>query len=67
MIDQFLIFDHQRTSPIGSKMRNVKLVRKLTDFGVEPLAGTTEQMANHIKTETARWHALIKERQLTLD
>ncbi|WP_158590388.1 tripartite tricarboxylate transporter substrate-binding protein [Noviherbaspirillum cavernae] len=48
-------------------MRNVKLVRKLTDFGVEPLAGTTEQMANHIKTETARWHALIKERQLTLD
>jgi tripartite-type tricarboxylate transporter receptor subunit TctC len=41
--------------------------RKLTDFGVEPLSGSPEQMADYIKTETARWHGLIKQRQLTLD
>jgi tripartite-type tricarboxylate transporter receptor subunit TctC len=41
--------------------------KKLTDIGVEPLSGSPEQMANYIKTETARWHALIKERRLTLD
>jgi tripartite-type tricarboxylate transporter receptor subunit TctC len=41
--------------------------KRLTDLGVEPLSGSPEQMANYIKTETARWHALIKERRLTLD
>jgi tripartite-type tricarboxylate transporter receptor subunit TctC len=41
--------------------------KRLADLGIEPLSGTPEQMANYIKTETTRWHALIKERQLTLE
>jgi tripartite-type tricarboxylate transporter receptor subunit TctC len=41
--------------------------KRLADLGVEPLSGSPAQMADYIKTETARWHALIKERQLTLD
>jgi tripartite-type tricarboxylate transporter receptor subunit TctC len=41
--------------------------KRLTGLGVEPLSGSPEQMANYIRTETARWHALIKDRQLTLD
>jgi tripartite-type tricarboxylate transporter receptor subunit TctC len=41
--------------------------RKLTDMGIEPLSGSPEQMADYLRTETARWHALIKERRLTLD
>lgn len=41
--------------------------KKLVDFGVEPLSGTPEQMSAYIKSETVRWHALIKERKLALD
>jgi tripartite-type tricarboxylate transporter receptor subunit TctC len=41
--------------------------KRLADLGVESLSGSPAQMADYIKTETARWHALIKERQLTLD
>jgi len=43
------------------------VTRKLQEFGLEPIAGTSEQMAAYIKSETARWHALIKQRNLTLD
>jgi tripartite-type tricarboxylate transporter receptor subunit TctC len=43
------------------------VVKRLTELGVDPLSGTPEQMADYIKSETARWHALIKERRLTLD
>ncbi|RJF98086.1 Bug family tripartite tricarboxylate transporter substrate binding protein [Noviherbaspirillum saxi] len=41
--------------------------KRLTDLGIEPLSGTPEQMASYIKSETVRWHALIKERGITLD
>jgi tripartite-type tricarboxylate transporter receptor subunit TctC len=41
--------------------------RKLQDFGLEPTPSTPEQMAAFVKTETERWHALIKRRGLTLD
>ncbi|HEV2609123.1 MAG TPA: tripartite tricarboxylate transporter substrate binding protein [Noviherbaspirillum sp.] len=44
-----------------------EVAKKLTDFGVEPLSGSPEQMADYIRTETARWHALIKQRKLGLD
>ncbi|MDQ3215849.1 MAG: tripartite tricarboxylate transporter substrate binding protein [Pseudomonadota bacterium] len=43
------------------------VTRKLQEFGLEPIAGTSEHMAAYIKSETARWHALIKQRNLTLD
>jgi tripartite-type tricarboxylate transporter receptor subunit TctC len=44
-----------------------EVTRKLQEFGLEPISGTAEQMAAYIKSETARWHALIKQRNLTLD
>ncbi len=40
---------------------------RLQTFGLEPIAGTPEQMVAYVKSETARWHALIKARGLTLD
>jgi tripartite-type tricarboxylate transporter receptor subunit TctC len=43
------------------------VVKRLTDFGVELLPGTPEQMASYIKSESSRWYPLIKERKLTLD
>jgi tripartite-type tricarboxylate transporter receptor subunit TctC len=43
------------------------VTRKLQEFGLEPTPSTPEQMAEYVKRETARWHALIRTRGLTLD
>jgi len=40
---------------------------KLRDFGLEPTPSTPEQMSAYIQSEIARWHALIRERKLTLE
>ena len=40
---------------------------KLRDFGMEPLTSTPEQMRDYIQSESKRWHALIKERNIRLD
>jgi tripartite-type tricarboxylate transporter receptor subunit TctC len=52
---------------VTKAMAAPEVVKRLTDFGVEPLPGTPEQMAGYIKSESARWHPLIKERKLTVD
>lgn len=44
-----------------------EVATKLQEFGLEPIAGTPDQMADYVKRETARWHALIRVRGLTLD
>ncbi len=43
------------------------VIKKLQDFGLEPTPGTPEQMAAFVRAETERWHALIKQRGLTLE
>lgn len=43
------------------------VTRKLQDFGLEPFAGNAEQMTEFVRAETARWHALIKQRGIVLD
>ena len=43
------------------------VTKKLQDFGLEPTPGTPEQMAAFVRVETERWHALIKQRGLTLE
>ena len=43
------------------------VIKKLQDFGLEPTPGTPEQMAAFVRVETERWHALIKQRGLTLE
>jgi tripartite-type tricarboxylate transporter receptor subunit TctC len=44
-----------------------EVAKKLQEFGLEPIPGTPDQMADYVKRETVRWHALIRERGLTLD
>ena len=41
--------------------------KKLTDFGVEPVGSTPAQFAELIKSETVRWHKLIRDLNITLD
>jgi tripartite-type tricarboxylate transporter receptor subunit TctC len=40
---------------------------RLTDFGVEPVGNTPAQYAALLKSETARWHKLIRDLKITLD
>ena len=41
--------------------------QKLVDFGIEPVAGTPQQYAELIRTETVRWHKVIREQRISLD
>ena len=55
------------TAELMRAISTPEVTRKLQEFGLEPIPGNAEQMAAYIKSETARWHALIKQRNLTLD
>lgn len=39
----------------------------LVEFGVQPVGNSPAEYAEMLKAETERWHALIKERGITLD
>ena len=41
--------------------------KRLIDFGVEPVGNTPAQFAELIRTETVRWHKLIRDLNITLD
>ena len=41
--------------------------QRLIDFGVEPVGSTPQQYADLLRTETVRWHKLIKDQKITLD
>ncbi len=41
--------------------------KKLVDFGIEPVANSPAQFADLLKSETTRWHKLIRDLQITLD
>jgi tripartite-type tricarboxylate transporter receptor subunit TctC len=55
------------TAELNRAITTPEVSRKLVEFGLEPIPGNAEQMAAYIKSETARWHALIKQRGLTLE
>ena len=40
---------------------------RMVDFGVEPVANTPAQYAALLKSETVRWHKLIRDLKITLD
>ncbi|AGU50802.1 putative Bug-like extracytoplasmic solute binding receptor, TTT family [Variovorax paradoxus B4] len=40
---------------------------RMTDFGVEPVGSTPAQYAALLKSETTRWHKLIRDLKITLD
>ncbi|MGJ7528743.1 Bug family tripartite tricarboxylate transporter substrate binding protein [Variovorax sp. GB1P17] len=40
---------------------------RMVDFGVEPVGNTPAQYAQLLKSETTRWHKLIRDLKITLD
>ncbi|MGH6609906.1 MAG: Bug family tripartite tricarboxylate transporter substrate binding protein [Burkholderiaceae bacterium] len=55
------------TDELNKAIATPEVSKKLVEFGLEPIPSKAQQMADYIKSETARWHALIKQRQLTLE
>lgn len=41
--------------------------QKLIDFGIEPIGSTPQQYSDLIRSETVRWHKLIKTQNISLD
>lgn len=41
--------------------------KRLSDFGVEPVANSAAEYGELLRSETARWHKLIKDRKISLD
>ena len=41
--------------------------QKLIEFGVEPVGSSSQAYADLLKTETTRWHRLIRDLKITLD
>ncbi|NEX64115.1 Bug family tripartite tricarboxylate transporter substrate binding protein [Noviherbaspirillum galbum] len=41
--------------------------QRLVDFGVEPVGSTAQQYADLLRSETVRWHKVIKDQKISLD
>lgn len=52
---------------IATAINQPAVKQKLIDFGIEPVGSTPQQYADLIRTETVRWHQLIKAQKITLD
>ena len=48
-------------------MNQPAVKQRLIDFGVEPVGSTAQQYADLLKSETVRWHKLIRDQKITLD
>lgn len=44
-----------------------EIIKRLVEFGVEPVGSTTQQYEELLRNETTRWHKLIRDLRITLD
>ena len=52
---------------VAAAIKHPEVNRKLVDFGVEPVGSTPEQFAALLRSETALWHKLIRDLNITLE
>ncbi|WP_420869199.1 Bug family tripartite tricarboxylate transporter substrate binding protein [Cupriavidus gilardii] len=52
---------------VAAAIKQPEVNRKLVDFGVEPVGSTPEQFAALLRSETALWHKLIRNLNITLE
>lgn len=48
-------------------LQKPEVAQRFASIGAEPIGSSPEEMANHLKAETERWGALIKEANIQLD
>ncbi len=52
---------------VAAAIQQPQVKQKLIEFGVEPVGSSAADYAALLRTETARWHQLIKDLKITLD
>ncbi|MDF3833923.1 tripartite tricarboxylate transporter substrate binding protein [Cupriavidus basilensis] len=52
---------------VVAAIREPAVSKRLVDFGVEPVGNTPAQYADLLRSETTRWHKLIRDLKITLD
>lgn len=52
---------------VAAVIHQPAITQKLVEFGIEPVASSSADYAALIKSESARWHKLIKDLKITLD
>ncbi|MGO4327213.1 Bug family tripartite tricarboxylate transporter substrate binding protein [Cupriavidus sp. 2TAF22] len=52
---------------VVAAIREPAVNKRLVDFGVEPVGSTPAQYADLLRSETLRWHKLIRDLKITLD
>ena len=55
------------SAALRKALTSEKVLQKMELLGIEPLTSTPQEMASYWKSETARWHPLIKERGIKAD
>jgi tripartite-type tricarboxylate transporter receptor subunit TctC len=51
----------------GKAIADPALRQKIVDAGIEPLHSTPQQMADYIRSETAKWAKVVKEGHITIE
>lgn len=52
---------------VAAVINQPQIKQKLIDFGIEPVGSTPKAYADLIKSETVRWHKVIKDQRISLD
>lgn len=52
---------------VSAVIQQPAIKQKLIEFGIEPVGSTSADYAALVKSETVRWHKLIKDLKITLD
>jgi tripartite-type tricarboxylate transporter receptor subunit TctC len=52
---------------VVAAIREPAVNKRLVEFGVEPVGSTPAQFADLLRSETARWHKLIRDLKIKLD
>lgn len=52
---------------VAAAVKDPAVSKRLVEFGVEPVGSTPAQYADLLKSETTRWHKLIRDLKITLD
>jgi tripartite-type tricarboxylate transporter receptor subunit TctC len=52
---------------VVASVKDPAVNKRMVDFGVEPVGSTAAQYGDLLRSETARWHKLIRDLKITLD
>jgi tripartite-type tricarboxylate transporter receptor subunit TctC len=52
---------------LGKALQSPDVAKRFTDFGIDPLSGSAEQLSGLIRSDREKWHPLIRNLGISLD